>query len=59
MSKFYPTLESMFDIYAGVNDISTLNSTSANVVKLSVAKVIPVMFFRINCWFKLLIHHPL
>jgi hypothetical protein len=39
----------MFDIYAGVNDISTL-STSANVVKLSVAKVIRVIFIQEN-WF--------
>jgi hypothetical protein len=49
VSSFYPTLESMFDIYAGVNDISTL-STSANVVKLSVAKVIRVIFIQEN-WF--------
>jgi hypothetical protein len=45
VSTFYPTLESMFDIYAGVNDISTLNRTSANVVKLSVAKAIRVVVF--------------
>lgn len=42
VSLFYPTLESMIDIYAGVDNITMLNSksNSSNVVKLSIAKVI-------------------
>ncbi len=50
VSTFYPTLESMFDIYAGVNDISTLKvmwvvKLPPNAVKLSVAKAIRVVIF--------------
>ncbi len=39
-SSFYPTLESMFDIYIGAHDISS--SYAPNKIKLSVKRVIKV-----------------
>ena len=44
----------MFDIYAGANDISTLNSSS-NVIKLSVSKVIQVNIFYFIYKFKIIL----
>ena len=44
VTSFYTTLESMFDVYAGINDISNIwNSTSSNTGKLSVKQIILVI----------------
>jgi hypothetical protein len=51
-NSYYPTVESMFDIYAGVNDISFLNTGTIPgypSVKISVKKVIRVFILRTLC----------
>ena len=50
VSLFYPTLESMFSIYAGVSSLTS----SPNAVKLSIKKVIQVNFFSIIELYKIL-----
>ena len=48
VSLFYPTLVSMINIFAGMNNISDIFANSSSLVKLSVAEVIPVIFLKLK-----------
>lgn len=45
LNKFYPSLNSMFKVYLGVNDLSQINSLNTSVVKLKNVENVTLVFF--------------